>query len=139
MIKKCKVLLVEDHETLRELMTQLLMMNNNVASVITAENGKAALQILKKKKFDLVITDVSMPEVDGMQLISRLKADGNDVRILVSSMKTDYSTVSTLFSHGVQGIIKKDSSIEVIHDAVDQINEGGTYFDEGYTFLTRFQ
>lgn len=82
-IKMAKILIVDDDSQLRTMLKQLLEGNNY--DVIDSGDGEEALRILKKDKFNLIITDLIMPEKDGMSLILELRRDYPEMQIIAIS------------------------------------------------------
>lgn len=78
-----KILIVEDDHQLREMLTQFLEAENY--EVINSNNGEEAIRILKKTKIDLIITDIIMPEKDGVSLIRDLRKNYPDLKIIAVS------------------------------------------------------
>ena len=81
-----KILIVEDDATLRQLFSRVLTKNGY--SVKGTGNGEEALSLLDGEYFDLIITDVMMPVMDGYQLISAIRQSGNSIPVLMVTAKT---------------------------------------------------
>lgn len=135
--KGARLLLVDDNELIRDLMKDILLMIDQVEEVETAENGLEALETLKSAHYDLVVTDLSMPKMGGLELIRRLREQESSSLILVLSMKAKEALITEVYKADVQGILQKNAPIEEIHNAVLTILNGGTCYDAAFSFLPR--
>ncbi len=79
------ILIVEDHQMFIDGMKLLLKQIQRINNIYEALNGKAAIEIIKKQNIDLVITDINMPEMSGLELSRNIKADYPNIKILVLS------------------------------------------------------
>src|ERR1051326_5341148 len=77
----CKILVVDDEESIREFFE--IMLKREGYEVITSSNGREALEELKKHQFDLVISDIQMPEVSGMELLTKVKELDSEMQVLM--------------------------------------------------------
>ncbi|MBI4016638.1 MAG: response regulator [Candidatus Aenigmarchaeota archaeon] len=83
-----KVLVVDDEENIRLLLRTVLELDD--LDVLTAENGLRALELLKKQKVDIVITDIMMPKMDGWELMKKIREDlKSDVPIIALTVRSD--------------------------------------------------
>ena len=114
------ILIVDDELDLRELLAQML--ESEGFTVTQAAGGRAALAILKNEKFDLVISDVRMPDGDGVELLKSIKKDSPELPFVI--MITGYSDLSEtqILGLGAHSMFMKpfdtDSFIQSIHAAV---------------------
>jgi CheY-like chemotaxis protein len=99
------LLVVDDNETSKEFVR--LFFEGKAISVLTATNGKEALEILQKTKVDLVISDLKMPEMKGDALYAELKTLNIDIPFYLLTGFTDHSSVEILKSMGIAGVIEK--------------------------------
>ncbi|PCJ56306.1 MAG: hypothetical protein COA79_19245 [Planctomycetota bacterium] len=74
------ILLVDDDETIRDFLTEFLTLEGFL--IVTAINGKEAMKVLSKQKIDLLITDLKMPEMDGLELSIKIKTDYPSLKVL---------------------------------------------------------
>ena len=89
-------------------------------------DGRALLQAAERTRPDLVITDISMPEIDGIEATRRLRASVPGVRVLILSIHTDLSWVQAAFEAGACGYLTKTSVAEEIELAVREVSKGRT-------------
>ena len=103
--KKAKILVVDDDPSIRELLRELLFEEGY--KVKMAQNGKEALQRIRKESFDLVLTDLSMPQMDGVQLLKELGKTAPDMRVIVMTARNDLETVVKMKNLGAHDYIPK--------------------------------
>lgn len=117
---KKKVLIVDDNELVREVTKEIIKSKNDLQTS-EATNGKEALHLLQNKTFDLLIVDIAMPEMDGIELIDKLKASGSSIPIIVLSGVLNHNTREYLKSKKTILIIEKPYSIETLVASVEKI------------------
>jgi len=122
-----RVFVVDDHKLLRELLRTLLENQPDYEVVGEAENGLEALQLIPKTAPDLVLLDIMMPEMNGIEAARQILSTQPHIRILVLSMCTDKRLVSEAFRAGVSGYLFKDCSTEEILRALRAITKGQAY------------
>ncbi|MCK9341426.1 MAG: response regulator, partial [Synergistaceae bacterium] len=108
------VLVVEDNEDILELMQRLL---NNDYQVSTATNGKEALVMLEHEKIDLIVSDIMMPEIDGVELCRLVKnnIEYSHVPIILLTAKTDEKDRADAYESGADAFISKPFNLNVLH------------------------
>lgn len=124
------VLLVDDHEMIREAISIFFDEKNSFTIKAQAANGVEALQKLENDQFDLIITDINMPEMDGVEFISSVKKSNPDQIILVLTMMNDIIKVKKLIGMGINGFILKNSPKEELFEAVDKVMSGKDYYSK---------
>jgi len=129
-MKKIKLAVVDDQLLFRQGLIALLKDNEELEIVIEASNGKELLEQLKKKKVDIIITDLEMPEMDGIEATEHVRNKYPDVKILALTMHNDDSFVIHLIEKGANGFLLKDYDIELIIDAIYAVTETGYYFND---------
>ena len=117
----CKILMIDDDEDLRE--TMKIILESNGYDTISAENGTKGLKLLKKEKPDLILLDVTMPEIDGFQVLEKLKKDKNTVAIpvvmLTAREDVEYKRkAAQLFN---EGYLTKPVEFSVLKSTIENI------------------
>jgi DNA-binding NarL/FixJ family response regulator len=97
---KVKILLADDHQILREGLKALLEKHPSMQVVAEAENGIETLRIAAEEKPDVIIMDIAMPDVNGIEVTRQLKADMADVKIVALSMHSDRRFVTEILKAG---------------------------------------
>ena len=122
-----RVLIVDDHPIVRAGLRRLLAAEP--AEVREAESGKEALLIFREERPDLVILDLNLPEIGGLEIIRRLKTIDPAVRILVLSMHEDRIHATRALQGGAAGYVSKNAPPDELLDAVRCVAGGRTYVE----------
>ena len=123
-----KVLLVDDHPIVRSALRRLLAAESEI-EVREAANAREALATFKKDRSDLVILDLNLPGLGGLEVLVRLKAADHNARVLVLSMHDDEIHVSRALQAGAAGYISKNASPDQIIQAIKRVAEGQSYLE----------
>lgn len=125
-----KIALVDDHKLFRSGMRALLSAFDNLEVVMEAGNGQEFLDQLKDHRPDVVLMDLEMPVLDGMETIKILKEKYPDVKAIIVSMHDEEKFIVHLMELGARGYLLKNSNPEDIENAVRSVAETGYYFSE---------
>jgi DNA-binding NarL/FixJ family response regulator len=123
-----KIAIVEDHELFREGLVGLLGKYKNYVIVGNFENGKSFLESLDEGLPDIVLMDISMPEMDGITTTQKAIHKYPQLKILVLSMFDDHFHYQEMLTAGVKGFILKDAPISELETAIQALLENKTYF-----------
>ncbi len=120
------VLVVDDSATIRRRAREILEQAGHTCE--EAENGLEAIKMALSNRYDLIITDIVMPVLDGLKFIQRIRAsrNGEDVPILILSSRGDEETVLRARDLRVQGYVLKPLRPDVLLDRVQRIEPPGT-------------
>lgn len=121
------ILVVDDHQILREGVQRILAAADPHWRVATCGSGHEALQAVRKEPFDVVIADLTMPGMSGLDLIKRLRAEQPAPAVLVLSMHGEEQFALRAFRAGARGYVTKDSAGRELVDAVRRIAAGGAF------------
>jgi two-component system response regulator NreC len=122
-----RVLLVDDHAVVRTGLRLLLEAEDDIEVVGEAENGRRAVFEAIQSKPDIVLMDVVMPELSGIEAIKPVLEAAPEAKVLVLSMQDDPSYVREAFASGASGYVLKESADTELVDAVRQVADGGSY------------
>ena len=123
-----KILMVDDHAVVRSGLRNLLMSVAD-AAITEAANGRDALLRLRQDRPDLVLLDLNLPGIGGLELLRRMLIEDPSVRILVLSMHTEALYASRAIQLGACGYMSKSATAEELLKAVRHIAEGGRYIE----------
>ncbi len=126
---KLNVMLVDDHAVVRMGFKLLLQACDDIAVVAEADSGEAACQLLDAAAPDVVVMDLAMPGMGGMEAIKRLCAKNARVRILALSAHEDISHPMRALQAGAMGYLSKRSAPEALIDAIRAVAKGQRYVD----------
>lgn len=128
-----KILLVDDHKIVRDGLKMYFENHPNQNIAFEAGNGVEALDILKSNEVDLVITDISMPVMDGLEFLKQAKTHFGSVKVIALTMMGDIHYIKQMIATGVDGYLLKNSSRDEILQAVNVVIGGESYFSEDVT------
>jgi DNA-binding NarL/FixJ family response regulator len=127
---KSSVIIVDDHKLFRDGLKFILSESAIAEVVAEASNGREFLDLLTKIKPDLVLMDINMPQMNGIESSKRALEIFPDLNILVLSMYGDEEYYNTMIDLGVKGFLLKDADTSELKIAIAKILEGGTYFSQ---------
>lgn len=112
-----KILVADDSVSMRDLIKTIIEYDNGY-EVQEASNGEEALHLLEQNAFDLLITDIEMPEINGIELIQRLRRAGSSMPVIVISGVSNQSVKKQLLTYEPIRIIKKPFAIDSLKNTV---------------------
>lgn len=124
---KIKVLIVDDHPMVLEGMRAMLSQINFAEIGSTACNAYEAIEQIKISVPDIVITDINMPEISGIELTVKIKKEFPAVKIIAMSTFKERSYISQMIQSGASGYLVKSASKEEIEEAILSVHEGKLY------------
>ncbi|MFO8067422.1 MAG: response regulator transcription factor [Bacteroidales bacterium] len=127
-MKKIKVVIVDDHKLVTDCISLFLMGADNIDVIGIAHSGQEALDLLKTVQPDVMLLDISMPNMSGIETTAAIKKNFSDIKILILSMHSDYNNISDAIDVGADGYVPKDVSSEELVEAIQTINDGKNYF-----------
>ncbi len=127
-ITKTRVLIVDDQTMFRELLARLIVQDPRFEIVGNAGDGRQALESFSTLKPDLVILDLMLPGLNGIDLLRQFLRERPEVRILVISGHPSEEAVRRVLKAGAHGFIEKNATIELLRQSVTQVADGGSYF-----------
>lgn len=122
-----KILLADDHKIVRDGLRQLLEKQGGYEVVAEAENGRKALQLARKHHPEIVVMDISMPDLNGVDAARQLLAENSGIRVIALSMHSDKQYVDQMLTAGVKGYLLKDCAFEELNQALKVVMRGGVY------------
>jgi DNA-binding NarL/FixJ family response regulator len=130
MMDTIKIVLADDHRIFRDGLKSLLSESEFIEVIGEASGGKELLEVLKTLKPDLVIVDISMKDMSGIEVSKQIASQYHDVKIMILSMHTNEEFVINAIKAGVNGYLSKDASGEELMDAIKIISEGGECYSK---------
>ncbi len=126
-----RILLADDHTLIRAGIIALLRDLNGVAVVAEASDGREALDLIDGHDFDVLLTDIAMPRMAGLELTARVVRDYPRLKVIILSMHSDEEYVSQAFLAGAKGYLLKSSCISELELAIRSVVAGETYLSPG--------
>ncbi len=122
------IVLADDHSMIRSGLRKLLEQQENVRVIKECTNGLEVLDFLKSnERIDMVISDLNMPEMNGMELTIALKAHDPSIKIIILTMYDDLYNVSTVFQSGASAYLLKSAETEELEFAVKMVSRNRKY------------
>lgn len=126
-VERMKILLVDDHTILLDGVKSLLSQEDDLAVVGQAASAEEALEFLKKNEVDLIITDYSMPGMDGLSLLNTVKRVAPHTKIILLSMHDEVHLVKEILKAGVNGYVLKNDTHKELLNAIHDVRRGKVY------------
>jgi len=123
-----KLLLVDDHELFLEGIISLLEGTAELEITGTALNGKLALQKIANNPPDMILCDLNMPEMNGIELVKEVKKNYPEIKIIVLTMHDDRPTVTEIMMAEAEGYILKNTDQKELMIAIKRVCDGSTYY-----------
>jgi two-component system NarL family response regulator len=130
MSETIRILIAEDHAVVREGLTSVLDFETDMTVVGHAKNGHEAIARFRELKPDVVLMDLAMPDLDGVEAINRIRMEFPTARILVLTTYEGDETVFRALENGARGYLLKDCSTADLLTAIRKIYAGGTHVSE---------
>jgi DNA-binding NarL/FixJ family response regulator len=124
-IVKKRVLIVDDHKMFRDGLKALINRQADMEVIGKAENGQQAIEVARELQPDVILMDVKMPVMDGIEATRQILSEMPGIKILALSMYTDNGFIRGMLHIGAQGYIAKDSDPEELYKAIRRIASSG--------------
>ena len=125
-----RILIAEDHSIVRDGLKRILATTVDLKVIGEAAGGEAALALVRANDYDVVMLDMSMPGLAGLDLIKRLRIEKPKLRILVLSMHGEQQYAARVLRAGAAGYLNKDSASEALLGALRKVAAGGMHIPE---------
>lgn len=132
-----RILIVDDHSITREGLKVLLDKKEHFEVVAEADNGRAAVNLARKHKPDVVVMDINMPELNGVDASRQILADLPQTKIIALSMYSDRSYVKGMLQAGVSGYLLKNCAFEELSKAIVTVIQNQTYLSSKISEIVR--
>lgn len=126
-----RIILAEDHRITREGLVNLLQERPDMEVVGEAENGREAVKLASELSPDLVIMDVTMPDLNGIDATRIITSGSNNTKVIALSMYSDKQFVQGMIQAGASGYLLKDCAFEELVNAIQAVIQGNTYLSPG--------
>ena len=122
-----KILLADDHKLLREGLRALIEEQRNMTVVAEAEDGRSAVRLAAKLSPDIIVMDISMPGLNGIDATRRIAAESPGIKVIALSMHADRNFVVEMFKAGAAGYLLKDCAFEELILAIRAVSSKRAY------------
>jgi DNA-binding NarL/FixJ family response regulator len=122
-----RIVLVDDHSVVRAGLRMLLEAHDGYDVLGEAGTGRDGLEMVEVKRPDVVVLDLGLPDVDGLELVDAMRTKGRDTRVLVLSMQDEPTRVEQAFAAGADGYLVKEAAESELIAAIDELMRGERY------------
>ena len=129
-MEEINVFVVDDHQIFLDGIVSLLDDEPNIKIVGTAHNGKEAIDRIKSSKVDVVLMDINMPEMDGIEATKQLKKINPDIKILMLTMHSEARFIKECLEIGAKGYVMKNISKDDLLKAIETVYQDKSYLDQ---------
>ncbi len=128
-----RIAIAEDHQSLIDGMKLLLKHEENISIVGTANDGADLVKLVRLKRPDVVITDIRMPKMDGIQATQIIKKEFPEIKVLAFTMFDQDEAVNQMINAGATGYILKNTPLKEVLEAIVSLADGKAYYDANIT------
>ncbi len=132
---KIHIVVADDHTILADGVVQILGAIPKFHIVGTAINGQEAIDIVKKTRVDIIIMDINMPIMDGIDATEIISENYEETKVLIMSMYNKLGYIQNAIKAGASGYILKNTSPDELEKAINSVLEGGSYFSQDVSNL----
>ncbi|TAH63936.1 MAG: response regulator transcription factor [Gottschalkiaceae bacterium] len=133
--KKITVMIVDDHSLMREGLKQILELENDIEVVGLVSNGEDAIKYAQQSKPDVILLDINMPKMNGLDVLRRLKDIGVDSKIIMLTIHDDREYLYETVKIGANGYVLKDSDSDTLISAIKDVHKGKSYIQPSLSEL----
>lgn len=130
---KIRVVIADDHAMVRQGLKQILELEDDMVVVAQAPNGEDAVKAAKEYNPDVILMDINMPGMNGLQAIKEMKTENLPSRIIVLTIHEDREYLFKTLQMGAEGYVLKDADPSVLIEAIRSVNRGQSYIQANMT------
>lgn len=130
--RNLSVMIIEDQTVVREMLMHLIEEQLKYAVIATAATGKEGVELALQYQPDILILDIKLPDISGVEVLYRLKNSYPEIKILVFSGKIESKIARCLVRDGVRGFVSKNENISRLKSALEMIAQGETCFSHEF-------
>ena len=128
-----RIIIADDHMMVREGLKQLLELDGNIEVVGQASEGEKCLELVKQLQPDVVLLDINMPNMSGLQALQKLRSKNTKQKVLMLTIHNEVEYLLRAVELGANGYVLKDSESEVLKRAIQTVYKGETYIEPTLT------
>jgi DNA-binding NarL/FixJ family response regulator len=125
--KPINIMIADDHSMVREGIKQLLELDGDIVVTSEANNGKQCIELLDEKQTDVLLLDINMPNMNGLQVLQYIREAKKKVKVLILTIHNEVEYLVRAVEIGVDGYVLKDSDSSVLKKAIFSVYRGETF------------
>ncbi len=133
MSKPVNIMIADDHSMVREGIKQLLELDGDIVVTSEASNGKQCIELLDENKTDVLLLDINMPILNGLQVLQYIRENNVKIKILILTIHNEVEYLMRAVELGVDGYVLKDSDSSVLKKAIFSVNRGEAFIQPELT------
>jgi len=130
-----KVMIADDHSLMRQGLKQLLELDEKIKVIDEATNGEEAIKKALTTKPDVILLDINMPKLNGIEALRRLKDTGIDSKIIMLTIHDEREYLYETINIGADGYVLKDADADTLVKAIKDVFDGNTYIQPNSLYL----
>jgi DNA-binding NarL/FixJ family response regulator len=139
MNKPINIMIADDHSMVREGIKQLLELDGDIIVKAEANNGKQCIELLDEKQTDVLLLDINMPNMNGLQVLQYIREAKKKIKVLILTIHNEVEYLMRAVEIGVDGYVLKDSDSSVLKKAIFNIYKGETFIQPELTPLLKMK
>lgn len=129
-MRKIRLVIIDDHDLVRQGLESIISSFSDIEIVGTASTGKEGLMKVEELRPDVVMTDIFMPDINGIEVAKKIKRDYKDIGVLMLSMEVSSAYIKSAFQNQIEGYLPKNSDAKILIEAIRKIDAGEKYYAE---------
>lgn len=130
---KINILVADDHSMVRQGLKQILELEKDITVIAQASNGNEAVRLAKECKPDIILMDINMPGINGLQAIKEIRQENLPCKIIVLTIHEDREYLFKTLQMGAEGYVLKDAEPAVLIEAIRNVYNGQSYIQPNMT------
>jgi two-component system, NarL family, invasion response regulator UvrY len=122
-----QILITDDHPIVRQGLKQIISETSDITAAGEADTGQKALDMIRENDYDIILLDISLPDISGFEVLKRLSSEKPELPVLILSIHSNEQYAIKAFKTGAAGYMIKTDSPEELTNAIRTISTGGTY------------
>jgi DNA-binding NarL/FixJ family response regulator len=139
MSKPVNIMIADDHSMVREGLKQLLELDGDIAVIAEASNGKQCIELLDETRTDVLLLDINMPQMNGLQVLQYIRENRKKVKVLILTIHNEVEYLMKAVEIGVDGYVLKDSDSVVLKKAIFCVNRGESFIQPELTPILKLK
>jgi len=132
-MKTINVIIADDHSMVRQGIKQILELESDIVVIAQASNGKEAVDLANEYNPDVLLMDINMPVLNGLQAIKEIRENGLETKVIMLTINDDREYLFKALQYGAQGYMLKDAEPSVLIDAIRNVAVGDNYIQSNMT------